>query len=125
VNVCNGVSSGSESRVNLTDVGSDWESHATATLDAAGWVHLSGYLTCTGASNCSDDALALPDTFGSSTKEVFQLMTEQVVTPTVSSYDQNAGAIVVQGNTLSIPDASTGAFNTLNVWLSGITYKGG
>jgi hypothetical protein len=31
---------------------------------------------------------------------------------------------LAQGDMLTVPDASTGVLNSLNVWLSGITYKG-
>jgi hypothetical protein len=40
------------------------------------------------------------------------------------AYDKITGAIVVQADTLTVPGASTGLPNSLNVWLSGITYKG-
>jgi hypothetical protein len=39
------------------------------------------------------------------------------------AYDQVTDATVVQGDMLSIPGASTGVLNSLNVWLSGITYQ--
>jgi hypothetical protein len=129
--VCNGkdgqagsdATAGSDVTTSLTDVGNGWDSHASATRDPDGWVHLSGYLTCTGPTGCADQAVSLPAGFASSSaKEVMQLMTEMDFGGS-SSYDQNAGAVVLQGSDLLIPDASTGSLNSLNVWLSGITYK--
>jgi hypothetical protein len=124
VNVCNGKDgqSGTDTTVQLTDAGAGWDSHAKATLDADGWVHLTGYLTCTGATGCDDLTLHLPAGFrGAASKEVFQLQTEDHFS---GAYDQVVGAVVVQADTLSVPDASTGVLNSLSVWLSGITYKG-
>jgi hypothetical protein len=124
VNVCNGKDgqSGADTTVQLTDAGAGWDSHAKATLDTDGWVHLTGYLTCNGPSGCDDLTLHLPANFhGGASKEVFQLQSEDNFS---GAYDQVAGAIVVQGATLTVPDASTGVLNSLNVWLSGITYKG-
>jgi hypothetical protein len=108
--------------VQLTDAGAGWDSHAKATLDTDGWVHLTGCLPCNGANGFDDLTLHLPATFqGAASKEVFQLQTEDNFS---GAYDQVAGAIVVQGDTLTVPDASTGVLNSLSVWLSGITYKG-
>jgi hypothetical protein len=129
ISVCNGKDGqpGVDTAVQLTDVGQDWTSHASATRDANGWVHLSGYLSCLAPvpDNCANDALTLPAGFESdSAKEVFPLMTEQEFGGS-SSYDQAGGAIELRPGTVTVPDADTGAFNGLNVWLSGITYKAG
>lgn len=124
VSVCNGRDGQSaiETTVALdTDLGDGWESNATATLDPNGWVHLTGYATCTGPTGCDDQLLELPSSVQSGPdKEVFQLQTED---PFSGAYDQVNGAIVVQADTVTVPDAHTGMLNSYRVWLSGITYK--
>ena len=124
VSVCNGSDgqNATETTAALdTGVGDGWESNATATRDANGWVHLTGYLTCAGPSGCEDQLLELPPSFQSSPdKEVFQLQTEDQFS---GAYDQVNGAVVVQADTVTVPDAHTGMLNSYRVWLSGITYK--
>jgi hypothetical protein len=109
--------------VQLTDVGQDWTSHASATLDANGWVHLSGYLGCLGASGCADQMITLPAAFGSaSSREVFPFIAEQVMGST-SQYSPGPSVIELSPTALTVPDAASGILNGWNVWLSGITYK--
>ena len=123
VPVCNGTSgyAGAETTVQLTDVGTNWASHASATRDAGGWVHLTGYLTCLG--NCADRVFTLPPGFvADPAKAVFPMLVEDATFPGSSSYYET-DALVLQGDALSVGGGDTSPFNTLNIWVSGITFR--
>jgi hypothetical protein len=89
--------------------------------DANGWVHLTGYLTCLG--NCDDRVFTLPSGFtAGSAKAVFPLIVEDATFPASGSYYESE-ALVLEGAALSVGGGDTSSLNTLNVWVSGITFK--
>jgi hypothetical protein len=120
--VCNGAdgSGGTEATVQLTATGAGWTSHASATRDPNGWVHLVGSLDCLGASGCDALMVTLPAGFhADSAKQAFPLLDED---PFSHSY-QSLSAFELQGDALSISSDITNTVNGQTVWVSGITYK--
>jgi hypothetical protein len=120
--ICNGAdgSAGTETTVQLTATGAGWTSHASATRDANGWVHLVGSLDCLGTSECDALMLTLPAGYqADSVKQAFPVLVED---PFSHSY-QSLSAFELQGDALSISSDITSTVNGQTVWVSGITYK--
>jgi hypothetical protein len=120
--ICNGAdgTAGTESTVQLSATGAGWTSHASATRDANGWVHLAGSLDCLGTSGCDALMLTLPAGYqADSVKQAFPVLVED---PFSHSY-QSLSAFELQGDALSISSDITSTVNGETVWVSGITYK--
>jgi hypothetical protein len=106
--------------VQLSATGAGWTSHASATRDANGWVHLVGSLDCLGATGCDALIVTLPAGYQADTvKQAFPLLDQSGFS---GSY-QNLSAFELQGDALSISTDITSTVNGDTVWVSGITYK--
>jgi hypothetical protein len=79
VPVCNGAdgTSAAETTVQLTATGAGWTSHASATRDPNGWVHLVGSLDCLGTTGCDALMVTLPAGYQAApVKQAFPLLDE-------------------------------------------------
>jgi hypothetical protein len=111
---------GTETTVQLTATGAGWTSHASATRDPNGWVHLVGSLDCLGASGCDALMVTLPAGYQAApVKQAFPVLVED---PFSHSY-QSLSAFELQGDALSISTDITSTVNGETVWVSGITYQ--
>jgi hypothetical protein len=122
VPVCNGAdgTSDAETTVQLTATGAGWTSHASATRDPNGLVHLVGSLDCLGTTGCDALMVTLPAGYQAApVKQAFPLLDED---PFSHSY-QNLSAFELTGDALSISSDITSTGNGQTVWVSGITYK--